>query len=429
MTAEAAVMNRIGVALAADSAVTMGSGADKVYISAEKLFQLSPSAPVGVMVYGNAAFMRLPWETIIKSYRNQLGPRRFRTVEDYASGLLGFLTRNEILFPKQLERNQIELLVMLHFVHLREKIRGLIDEEIKQREPPLINDTELPPIIERAINGYLETVKQADRIESISQDDYNISCAVYSELVDDLVKKVFDGLPIHDAAKETLRDLAFEMLTRQHFGALDCGLVIAGFGDDEFLPALHSYELEEMVNGIPRLKKGYQSKIGIDNDASIRAFAQQDPVHHFLQGVDAALYSLIRSSTEGIVNGVVSLILDKVKAADEPMSTQLQSVVHPEVGQIIQSLFQEWDNARKRYWEPVLEIASVLPKDELAAMAEALVNLTKFRRKVSRERETVGGPIDVAVITKGDGFVWIRRKHYFDAGLNPRVMSRLSKEA
>jgi hypothetical protein len=63
-----------------------------------------------------------------------------------------------------------------------------------------------------------------------------------------------------------------------------------------------------------------------------------------------------------------------------------------------------------------------LPKDELAAMAEALVNLTVFKHKVSMSAETVGGPIDVAVITKGDGLVWIKRKHYFSAELNHHFM-------
>jgi hypothetical protein len=33
--------------------------------------------------------------------------------------------------------------------------------------------------------------------------------------------------------------------------------------------------------------------------------------------------------------------------------------------------------------------------------------------------ETVAGPIDVAVISKGDGFIWIKRKHYFSPELNP----------
>ena len=47
MTAEVGIMNASGVSLAADSAVTVGSRAEKIYTSAEKLFQLSNSAPIG----------------------------------------------------------------------------------------------------------------------------------------------------------------------------------------------------------------------------------------------------------------------------------------------------------------------------------------------------------------------------------------------
>ena len=77
----------------------------------------------------------------------------------------------------------------------------------------------------------------------------------------------------------------------------------------------------------------------------------------------------------------------------------------------------EW--ARENHIDKVLNAVSVLPKDELASMAESLVNLTSFKRRVTLDAETVGGPIDVAVISKGDGFVWIQRKHYFDSGENP----------
>ena len=71
---------------------------------------------------------------------------------------------------------------------------------------------------------------------------------------------------------------------------------------------------------------------------------------------------------------------------------------------------------------------AILPKDELAAMAESLVNLTSFKRKVSMEVESVGGPIDVAVISKGDGFIWIKRKHYFEPELNQQFFSNYYKE-
>ena len=67
---------------------------------------------------------------------------------------------------------------------------------------------------------------------------------------------------------------------------------------------------------------------------------------------------------------------------------------------------------------PVLRTLEHLPKSELAAMAESLVNLTSFRRHVTPDAETVGGPVDVAVISRGDGFIWIKRKHYFQPELN-----------
>ena len=63
---------------------------------------------------------------------------------------------------------------------------------------------------------------------------------------------------------------------------------------------------------------------------------------------------------------------------------------------------------------------------ELAQVASTLVSLSSFQKQMSLGQETVGGPIDVAVISKGDGFVWIERKHYFRPELNAHVLSELS---
>jgi hypothetical protein len=42
--------------------------------------------------------------------------------------------------------------------------------------------------------------------------------------------------------------------------------------------------------------------------------------------------------------------------------------------------------------------------------------------------ENVGGPIDVAVISAGDGFIWIKRKHYFEAERNPHFLANYYRE-
>ena len=34
--------------------------------------------------------------------------------------------------------------------------------------------------------------------------------------------------------------------------------------------------------------------------------------------------------------------------------------------------------------------------------------------------EVMGIPVEIGMITKGDGFIWIKRKHYFDQSYNPQ---------
>ena len=46
----------------------------------------------------------------------------------------------------------------------------------------------------------------------------------------------------------------------------------------------------------------------------------------------------------------------------------------------------------------------------MAALAESLIDLTGFQRILNFDPEEVGILIDVAVISKNDGFTWISRK-------------------
>ncbi|PZO86941.1 MAG: hypothetical protein DI623_15635 [Sphingomonas sanxanigenens] len=87
-----------------------------------------------------------------------------------------------------------------------------------------------------------------------------------------------------------------------------------------------------------------------------------------------------------------------------------------------------FDAIRKKSREEIEDMVEFMPKPEMARMAEALINLTSIKRRVSRGFETVGGPIDVAVISQAEGFVWVRRKHYFPQELNGRYLRRMGAE-
>jgi hypothetical protein len=77
---------------------------------------------------------------------------------------------------------------------------------------------------------------------------------------------------------------------------------------------------------------------------------------------------------------------------------------------------------------PLKRVVGNLPVDELGGLAETLVSLESLKERVTRGSETVSGPIDVAVISKTDGFIWIKRKHYFDPALNPHFLRRQAME-
>jgi hypothetical protein len=425
MTAEIGVLNRSGVALAADSAVTVGRDANKIYTSAEKLFQLSTVAPVGVMIYGNATFVGLPWETIIKSFRRQLRNVQLDTIQNYADKLLTYLTNNQELFPDATQAHHVATLIASLFLSVRDQIRERLDREAEQRDG--LSDDDLPQLIDSILKERLAIIRTREMIEGFNDNIVDMVRENYRETISDLRKEIFGNLPMSEESVNTLSVIAVEMLTRLYFGPLKSGLVIAGFGEREYLPALVSYELEEIVLGLPRKRLSETAKIDDSSDAVIVPFAQREPVYQFLEGIDESLETFMHRTTENVLTGAVDIILSKLATIDQQMASPLSDSVKPEIRKLLEGLFQQWQTRKHGYLEPVLNVVAALPKDELAAMAEALVNLTKFRRRVTPERETVGGPSDVAVITKGDGFVWIRRKHYFDPNLNPRIMARYTK--
>ena len=97
MSAGICIMNKQAIALAADSAVTVGDHA-AIHNSANKLFSLSRVAPVGLIIYANASLMSVPVEIIVKEYKKQLADRSFQKLEDYVNDFITYIESNYELF-------------------------------------------------------------------------------------------------------------------------------------------------------------------------------------------------------------------------------------------------------------------------------------------------------------------------------------------
>lgn len=66
-------------------------------------------------------------------------------------------------------------------------------------------------------------------------------------------------------------------------------------------------------------------------------------------------------------------------------------------------------------------VLSAMPIQDAIDLAEFLVDLTIKFSRFAPGAPTVGGPIEIAAITKHEGFKWVRRKYYFKEELNPEV--------
>jgi hypothetical protein len=148
-------------------------------------------------------------------------------------------------------------------------------------------------------------------------------------------------------------------------------------------------------------------------------------VVQFMEGVDERYQNVVEEMIRQILAQYPDVVVDNIPRLSRKRRSEIKEVLH-RVSSALASTFGDslLDVRMTHYALPIVNVVAVLPKDELAAMAEALVNLTSVRRRLSFDVETVGGPIDVAVISKGDGFIWIRRKNYFDLRDNPHFMAR-----
>ncbi|HOW85040.1 MAG TPA: hypothetical protein P5119_06750 [Candidatus Aminicenantes bacterium] len=426
MTAEIAVLNKEAIALAADSAVTMsGPSGRKIFQSANKIFALSKRYPVGIMVFGNANFMDVPWETIIKKYRSSLGEKGFDDCEDYAKDFFSYLTKASRLFPASQQDKYFSNTLESYFTHLRTQIIKKVQS--RQEQAGSIDEEQVRLLVSERISALHEKLGKYTYLPKMDAKFEASLATKYRLKIEEIRGKVFEQLPLSETDSLKLKDIAVEIFCRMgqdvfHSGI--SGVVIAGFGHDDIFPRLYAYYAEGIVRKRVKYFKSGEQVISHDSASAIMPFAQDEMVCSFMEGVVPGYEKEIERYLNDICHEYPKAILDSIVSLAEEERNRIKE----NLGQ----LSEEWlKNYKKRldtyrtehFVDPVINVVSVLPKDELATMAETLVNLTSFRKKVTIEEETVGGPIDVAVISRGDGFIWIKRKHYFKPDLNQNFFS------
>lgn len=405
MTAEVAVANKLAVALAADSVATVGMGdKQKTHDTVNKLFTLSKFQPIGIMIYGNSEFMEFPWETLIKIYRNEkLGEKSFDTVLGYAYNFFEYLKQDldisEDDSKRAVMRCVLDAIIKIHDDDVSE-MEAKCDREIKRLEK---SETILKSNLSRAIPVM----------------------GLYKEVINETIDICISKDSIDEQIRSKLVKLSRLSIVKKTFSSYMSGVVFAGFGRKEIFPTIVDFRLEGIFGGKLKIQRYGGFNADRRSGGFIKGYAQRDMVYRFMEGIDPD-YSYF---LEGLF---LQQIIDKFTDIHSKYNKKSKSNTDKDKKEIIEESFsvlkeiekQAQSYRREKFVQPILNMLNSMPKEGLANVAEALVSLTALRRKVSEETETVGGPVDVALISKGDGFVWIKRKHYFDLNLNQSFAGR-----
>lgn len=374
--------------------------------------------------------MGIPWETLVKAYRHNLGTSTFPNLHDYMDSFCDFLSREAVLHitPEVQEKFAIaavrQKLTEIEAT-IQDKVRSelveimtsniAIDADVLNRRRIEIQARVTNEVFDdAAIEGFRAI--NSSTIEKLAQKSMRRRIA-------SLRKEIFQrDLPTNTVRK--INRIAIRIASGLNPNSFT-GIAIAGFGDQEVFPSITEMYIGEVVQGIVKQRPGRENTMSHDNSALVLPFAQSDMVQQFMEGIAPEHEEFISRSFAAYLRAYSDNVLKVFGDVTSLTVDHIREIIEELIPQIVQSFNDNFvDFRRASVVRQIVDAVEMLPKEHLAEMAEALVNLTSLKRRVSLQEETVGGPTDVAVITKGDGMVWIKRKQYFPPELNHGYFAR-----
>ena len=410
MSTGVCIINRNGIALAADSAGTF-TGNKMFYNSMNKVFSLSRKNVYGAITYGSTCIYNTSIEQILKEFRMFLDERK--DIDDFFEILDQFVNfieyKNKYFKFDVLEKGDCESLIKALVVDWGNKIKSCIGEENpKEKIHNILYEFQLDISKAIKIDGYdvSDYIKESYRVE-------------YENILNVVVPEIKD-YPEEKEQFWTIISSYFNLSLKRETDK-SMGLFFAGYGKNDAFPKTIHIEVYTAVNG--KLKYSVIKKFEESNqNANIIPLAQSDVILTFCKGISQYFINYIPQKTEEIINTKIDVLpenfTDEQKVFLKKHMLSCKNDISSSINATIHS----------KNTKPILDSVQLIPLPEMALLAENLVNITSLKRTFALDgnQQTVGGPTDVAVMSKGDGFVWIKRKLYFDKDINIDYQNRLA---
>lgn len=390
MTAIVGILNKRAACVAADSAVTFGNGF-KIHNSANKIFSVGEKHPVGIMIYGNSYFIKTPWEIIIKMYGNYIENDQKSCLESYAQDFIHFLYQNHFFMDEQ----NIESSLQYFLYHIHECIKN----EAKSTKKALVEVYE----------SYYNIFKEGSKYEEL----INLSFDDFLKLTSHTINVIKSEITISEEynVEESLliEKTFYEIIKTKDYTFQSSGIVFIGYGKSDIYPKLMSYKISFPIKHKLRYFCDNHTAINnYGNDASITPFAQTDVIDTIISGINNSLLQELLTYSKETLKQMYHTIISELLTEYDSIPKNIDNFnIEKFAGELSNKIES---HLRDNQVVPLLQSIGTLEKSELAEVAESLIALTSVKRKITFYSESVGGPIDVAIISKHEGFQWIKKK-------------------
>lgn len=425
MTAIVGILNTQGMALAADSAVTItsGAGVQKVYNKGNKIFALSKTHRVGVAIYNGSSFLGIPWEILLKMYRSSI-VQEFNTVQEYQADFLGFLNQNLHRITPASKNNSFFNFASTVYNEVLRYIDDAFDSAAFSGLAPTDQVAQAPPLIESALLQYRNTIdnypknpNNAAITPAIFSGEYSTQIAELVAAVNQKIDEEYPGVTLTGPAITLIEEALYISTQLRYIFENNSGLVFFGFGKEELFPSSHLVTVGSLIGTTIRYEVAPPVVISAGTlESNIIPYAQSDVTLSVLTGIDPHYQQEIGASIRAAFTQAAEEVQTHItnKAEGTAIANVINNIATP--------LIDKLNNYKQTViTQPLLNMLAFMGIEDMAELAESLVNVTSLKRKFTEGFESVGGPVDVVVVTKGDGIVWMKRKQYFTESLNKNL--------
>lgn len=428
MTSVVGILNKSGVAIAADSAVTRekwkeGRRHRKVTKNGNKMVRLCEAVPVAVMIIGNADFLRTPWDVIVRRYRQQRGNLVHSTVEDAVHDFFAFIQSDPVFWGNDSGEGYVQWVTDRVFDCI---VRGV--GEANERNPD--GTFCRPDAFVKSFRRVSASLQKKWEREGICPQFLDYSIDSFRSAADFLfsffLRRKGEGFGDDDdedlfpeavlkEIRPSLEGAVWTALRTRSEDGPSTTLVFTGYGKDQVYPSLVSAAVCE---GFDRhvnyhIRPNDIVCISEKRPVAICPFAQDDVIRSVLRGIHADWSKEATDVFSRIVDPFISDVFKPSSGEDNPGFELCEMLVEVRTEDLEHQFFKEGrrmlDNNQK-LWETALKNSDL---ESMASLADCLIDLTGFHRILTFSPEGVGGPVDVAVISKNEGFVWLRRKNWY----------------